>query len=189
MPSKVRGFCQLGQFHDIEVEDSVTCYLEWANGATGVFISSTGEAPGTNRFELVGTRGKAVLENNKLTFARNDADMIEFSKTSKSGFAKPEIWNVDIPFETVANGHAVLMQNFVDAILDGTPLLATGYDGMGSVELANVLLYSSLINQTIDLPMDSKAWETKLNELIANSKHEKKVVQTQAEDFTKSFRK
>jgi hypothetical protein len=60
---------------------------------------------------------------------------------------------------------------------------------MGSVELANVLLYSSLINQTIDLPMDSKAWEAKLNELIANSKHEKKVVQTQVEDFTKSFRK
>lgn len=189
MPSKVRGFCQLGQFHDIEVEDSVTCYLEWGNGATGVFISSTGEAPGTNRFELVGTRGKVVLENNKLTFTRNDADMIEFSKTSKSGFAKPEVWNIEIPFETVGNAHAVLMQNFVDSILDGTPLLATGYDGMGSVELANVLLYSSLINQTVDLPMDSKAWEAKLNELIANSKHQKKVVETQAEDFTKSFRK
>jgi predicted dehydrogenase len=189
MPAKVRGFCQLGQFHNIEVEDSVTCYLEWAGGATGVFISSTGEAPGTNRFELIGTRGKVVLENNKLTFTRNDADMIEFSKTSKSGFAKPEVWNVDIPFDTVANAHAVLMQNFVDAILDGTPLLATGYDGMGSVELANVLLYSSLINQTVDLPMDSKAWEGKLNELIASSKHEKKVVQTQTEDFTKSFRK
>jgi predicted dehydrogenase len=189
MPSKVRGFCQLGQFHDIEVEDSVTCYLEWANGATGVFISSTGEAPGTNRFELIGTRGKVVLENSKLTFTRNDADMIEFSKTSKSGFAKPEVWHIEIPFDTITNAHAVLMQNFVDAILDGTPLLATGYDGMGSVELANVLLYSSLIHQTIDLPMDSQAWETKLNELIANSKHEKKVVQTQAEDFTKSFRK
>jgi predicted dehydrogenase len=189
MPSKVRGFCQLGQFHDIEVEDSVTCYLEWANGATGVFISSTGEAPGTNRFELIGTRGKVVLENNKLSFTRNESDMIEFSKTSKSGFAKPEVWNVEIPFETVANGHAVLMQNFVDAILDGTPLLASGYDGMGSVELANVLLYSSLIHQTVDLPMDSKAWEAKLNELIANSKHQKKVAQTQTEDFTKSFRK
>jgi len=189
MPSKVRGFCQIGQFHDIEVEDSVTCYLEWANGASGVFVSSTGEAPGTNRFELIGTRGKVVLENNKLTFNRNDADMIEFSKTAKSGFAKPEVWNVDIPFETTANAHATLMQNFVDAILDGTPLIAPGYEGMGSVELANVLLYSSLISQTVDLPMDSKAWENKLNELIANSKHEKKVAAVQTEDFTKSFRK
>ena len=189
MPSRVRGFCQLGQFHDIEVEDSVTCYMEWANGATGVFISSTGEAPGTNRLELCGTRGKVVLENNRLTFTRNDADMIEFSKTVPSGFAKPDVWNVEIPFESAANPHATLMQNFVDSILDGTPLIAPGYEGMGSVELANVLLYSSLLGQTVELPMDGAAWEAKLNELIAASKHEKKVVEVQAEDFTKSFRK
>ncbi len=187
MPKTVRGFCQLGRFHNIEVEDNITTYMEWANGCTGTFISSTGEAPGTNRFEIVGTRGKIVLENNKLTFTRNDADMIEFSKTSKSGFAKPEVWNVEIPFENAPNAHATLIQNFVDSILDGTPLIAPGTDGMGSVELANVLLYSSLINQTIELPMDSKAWENKLNELIANSKHEKKVVANAAEDFTKSF--
>ena len=115
--------------------------------------------------------------------------MIEFSKTVKSGFAKPEIWNIDIPFDNVPNAHAVLMQNFVDSILDGTPLIAPGTDGMGSVELANVLIYSSLMNQTIALPLDSKAWETKLNELIANSKHEKKVVKVQTDDFTSSFRR
>ncbi len=189
MPASVRGFCQLGRFHDIEVEDNVTCVMEWANGATGVFVSSTGEAPGTNRFEIVGTRGKVVLENNKLTFTRNDADMIEFSKSAKSGFAKPEIWNIEIPFADASNGHAVLMQSFVDSILDGTPLIASGYDGMGSVELANVLLYSSLIGQTVQLPLDSAAWETKLNELIANSTKQKKVVKIQSDDFTSSFRK
>jgi hypothetical protein len=115
--------------------------------------------------------------------------MIEFSKTSKSGFAKPEVWNVDVPFDSATNPHGTLMQNFVDAILDGTPLIAPGAEGMGSVELANVLLYSSLLNQSIDLPMDGAAWEKKLNQLIAESRHEKKVVQTVAEDFTKSFRK
>jgi predicted dehydrogenase len=187
MPARVRGFCQLGRFHNIEVEDEVTCYLEWANGASGVFLSSTGEAPGTNRFELIGTRGKVVLENNRLTFTRNETDMIEFSKTSKSGFAKPEVWQVEIPFENAQNPHAILMQNFTDAILDGTPLIAPGTDGMGSVELANVLLYSSLMNQTIELPLDSAAWEKKLQQLIAESKHEKKAVQVTAEDFTKSF--
>ena len=189
MPASVRGFCQLGRFHDIEVEDNVTCVMEWPNGATGVFVSSTGEAPGTNRFEIVGTRGKVVLENNKLAFTRNDADMVEFSKSAKSGFAKPEVWNVEIPFADASNGHAVLMQSFVDSILDGTPLIASGYDGMGSVELANVLLYSSLIGQTVQLPLDSAAWETKLNELIANSTKQKKVVKIQSDDFTSSFRR
>jgi len=154
-----------------------------------VFISSTGEAPGTNRFELCGTRGKVVLENNKIHFTRNDADMIQFSKTSKSGFAKPEVWNVEIPFDNAPNAHCTLIQNFVDSILDGTPLIAPGAEGMGSVELANVLLYSSLLGQNVELPMDSAAWEKKLNELIANSRHEKKVVQQVAEDFTKSFRR
>lgn len=187
MPARVRGFCQLGRFHNIEVEDNITTYMEWPNQATGVFVSSTGESPGTNRFELIGTRGKLVLENNKVTFTRNDADMIEFSKTSKSGFAKPEVWNIDIPVDNANNPHGILMQNFVDAILDGTPLIAPGAEGMGSVELANVLLYSSLINQTIELPMDSAAWEKKLNQLIAESRHEKKVATTTSEDFTKSF--
>ena len=189
LPARVRGFCQLGQFHDIEVEDSVTCYLEWANGATGVFISSTGEAPGTNRFEIIGTRGKVVLENDRLTFARNAADMTEFSKTATSGFAKPDVTNLEIAFDSAANPHATLMQNFVDAILDGTPLIAPGGEGLGSVELANVLLYSSLLGQTVELPMDGAAWEAKLNELIAGSKREKKVVRVQAEDISKSFRK
>jgi predicted dehydrogenase len=187
MPARVRGFCQLGRFHNIEVEDNVTVYLEYADGATGMFISSTGETPGTNRFEICGTRGRLVLENNKLTFNRNEADMLEFSRTAKTGFTRPEVWNVEIPFDNAANQHAVVMQNFVDAILDGAPLIAPGAEGIHSVELANAMLYSSLIRQTVELPMDSAAYEKKLQQLIAKSKFEKKVQQVSAEDFTKSF--
>ena len=187
MPARVRGFCQLGRYHNIEVEDNVSIFMEWPNGATGVFVSSTGEVPGTNRFELCGTRGRIVLENNKLTFTRNDADMIQFSKTAKTGFAKPDVWNIEIPFENANAPHSVLMQNFVDAILDGTPLMVPGEEGIHSVELANVMLYSSLIKQTVELPMDSAAFEKKLNELIAASKFHKKVVEVTGEDFTQSF--
>jgi predicted dehydrogenase len=189
MPSRVRGFCQLGRFHDIEVEDNVSAYLEYANGATGTFVSSTGEAPGTNRFEIAGTKGKVVLENERLHFTRNETDMLQFSKSAKLGFAKPEVWEVQLPFENAANGHAILMQNFVNAILDGEALIAPGAEGIHSVELANVLLFSSLLSQTVELPMDSAAYERKLNELIAGSKTEKKVVAVSAEDFANSFRK
>jgi predicted dehydrogenase len=189
MPARVRGFCQLGRFHQIEVEDNVTAYLEWANGATGAFISSTGEAPGTNRFEIVGTRGTLVLENNKLTFARNAADMIEFSRTAQQGFVKPEMRVEEIPFENAATPHAALMQNFVNAILDGEPLIVPGEEGIHSVELANVMLYSSLLGETVELPMDGAAWEKKLNQLNAGSKIEKKVVKVSTEDFASSFRK
>src|SRR5882762_3658571 len=121
LPARVRGYCQMGRYHNIEVEDNVTAYLEYPNGATGVFVSSTGEAPGTNRFEIAGTRGKAVLENNRLAFTRNEADMLEFSKAAKAGFNKPEVWNVEIPFDNAPAPHAALLQNFIDAILDRTP--------------------------------------------------------------------
>lgn len=189
MPARVRAFCQLGRFHEIEVEDSVSAYLEYDNGATGMFVSSTGEAPGTNRFEIAGTRGKLVLEDDKLRFTRNEADMFEFNRTSKSGFAKPDVWRVEIPFENAANAHADLMRNFVQAILDGEPLVAPGAEGIHSVELANVMLYSSLLGQTVELPMDSAAYERRLNELIAGSTLEKRVVETTTEDFTKSFKR
>jgi predicted dehydrogenase len=187
MPARVRGFCQLGRYHHIEVEDNVSIFLEWANGATGVFVSSTGETPGTNRFEIAGTRGKVVLEANKLSFTRNDADMIEFSKAATTGFDKPGTSVTDIPFDNAPAPHAELMQNFVDAILDGTPLKVPGEDGIHSVELANAMLYSSLINQTVELPMDSAAFEKKLQQLIAESRFQKKVVEVSSEDFTKSF--
>src|SRR6266542_1308577 len=187
LPARVRGCCQLGRYHSIEVEDNVTAYLEYPNGATGVFITSTGEAPGTNRFEIAGTRGKVALENNRLIFTRNDADMIEFSKTAKVGFAKPEVRDEEIPFDNAPAPHATLMQNFMDAILDGASLIAPGEDGLHSVELANVMLYSSLIGRTVELPMDSAAFEKKLQELIAESKFEKRVVEITNDDFTKSF--
>src|ERR1051325_8898387 len=180
-----RGFCQLGRYHDIEVEDNVTVYLEWANGANGVFVSSTGEAPGTNRFEICGTRGKVVLENNQLCFTRNEADMIQFSRTATTGFVRPDLWNVEIPIDNAPAPHATLLQNFIESILDGTPLMVPGEEGIHSVELATAMLYSSVLRQTVELPLDSAAFEKQLGELIANSKFEKKVLAVSGEDFTK----
>lgn len=187
MPARVRGFCALGRYHEIEVEDDVTAYLEYPNGATGVFITSTGESPGTNRFEIAGTLGKVVLENNRLHFTRNEVSMIDFCRTAKVGFAKPDVWQVEIPFSDAVVPHSILVQNFVDAILEGVPLIAPGGEGIHSVELANGMLYSSLLGQTVELPLDSAAYERKLQELIAHSKFEKKVVELKNDDFTKSF--
>ena len=189
MPARVRGFCQLGAYHDIEVEDNVTAYLEYADGAAGTFVSSTGEAPGTNRLEIAGTRGKLVLENEQLHMFQNDCDAVEFSKTAELGFAKPGVAQKRIPFENALNPHALIIQNFVNAIVGGERLMAPGSEGMHSVELANAILFSSLIGQTIALPMDALAYESKLNELIAGSRARRKVVQISNEDFARSFKR
>ena len=58
MPARIRAFCSYGKYHDIEFEDDVTAYMEYENGATGVFITTTGEAPGPTvlRFPEIGAR-------------------------------------------------------------------------------------------------------------------------------------
>jgi len=189
MPETVRAFCHLGRHRNIEVEDTVTAYLEWADGATGTFVSTTAEAPGTNRLEIAGTRGRLVLEHDRMIFDRNEVDSAEFNRTSTSGFAKPETWKVEIPFGNATLPHAQLIQAFVDGILDGKPPLVAGEEGMQSIELANAILYSSLADQTIRLPLDGAAYEAKLNELIANSRFQKQVKKAGADDFEKSFRR
>jgi predicted dehydrogenase len=188
MPSRVRAFCALGKWHDIEVEDDVTAYLEYPNGATGVFITTTGEAPGTNRLEINGQNGKLVVENDKLHFTRNEMPVAKYCRTSKEAFGKPSVWNVDIPVKSGGGDHSLITKNFVEAILDGAPLLAPGREGIRSVELGNAMLYSSLLGKTVELPLDGKAFERKMNELIRNSRfHKKAAKQVREQDLKKSF--
>lgn len=189
MPTKVRSFCQLGRYHNIEVEDNVTAYLEFPNGATGVFITSSGEAPGTNRFEIAGSLGKLVLEKDKISFTRNEESMIDHCRTSKIGFIKPDVWHCDIPFADSPAQHATILQNFVHAILDGEDLICRGDEGLHSIELANAILYSSLMDATLTLPLDGDAYESHLHHLIQNSTCVKSVEEVSNEDFARSFNK
>jgi predicted dehydrogenase len=189
MPARVRGFCQFGRFHDIEVEDDVTAYLEWADGATGTFVSTTGEAPGTNRLEVAGTRGRVVLEHGRLVFTQNETDAAEFCRAADTAFAKPGAKELEIPFTDAVAPHAVLLENFVAAILDGVPLLAPSAEGIHSLELANAMVLSSLRGEAVALPLDGAAWEAKLHELIANSTRGEKVVRAVAGDVAGSFRR
>jgi predicted dehydrogenase len=188
MPVRVRAFCSFGKYHDIEVEDDVTAYFEYDNGATGVFIATTGEAPGTDRLEITGECGKAVLEHGKLTFIRNESSMLEYSKTSKSGFARPEVWNVEIPVSHSGGQHTEILSNFANAIVNGTPLIADGRDGIRSVELANAMILSTLQGKTIELPLNSATYERALKKLIRESKYTKKGVTAAAPvDLSSTF--
>ncbi|MFU0800942.1 MAG: Inositol 2-dehydrogenase [Xylanivirga thermophila] len=99
MPKRVRAFCAFGKYHDIEVEDDVTAYVEYPNGATGLFVTCTGEAPGTNRFEVSGDRGKLVIEDGKLIFWRLRTPEREFNSTFKGTFGEPECWKCEVPIK------------------------------------------------------------------------------------------
>lgn len=176
MPKTVRAFCRLGRYHPIEVEDDVTAYMELPNGASAVFIASTGEAPGTNRLEVSADRGRVVVEGNRIQFHRTEVSVEEFSRTTDQKFTAPPIKLEEFTFEKRGGQHAAIMQNFTDAILDGAPLLSPASDGIHSVELGNAMLYSSFTGKTVNLPLDSATFENKLKELIATSRYVKPPV-------------
>lgn len=187
MPVRVRAFCGFGIRHDIEVEDQVTAYLEYSDGSTGVFIASTGEAPGTNRLEIAAERGKVIMEDGNIVFIRNEVPATEFSKTTRESFGRPDVWHIEIPVSGCGGQHVEITQNFVDAILRGTPLIAPGEDGLMSVELANAMLYSTLTNDTVELPLNANAFERALNCLSRESTRQKTVTETASIDMNKSF--
>jgi predicted dehydrogenase len=189
MPSSVRAFCHFGRYHDIEVEDDVTAYLEYSDGMTAIFAASTGEAPGTNRLEVAAEQGKVVIENDQFFFTRNEVPMSEFSRTDPGRFSVPAIWDIRIPIESHGPQHNGILANFVAAILDQAPLIAPAREGIFSLELANSFLLSSLENRSIQLPLDGALFEQHLRRLISSSNLQKpKVVREATDDMSNSFR-
>jgi predicted dehydrogenase len=170
VPKTVQASCYFGKFHDIEVEDDVTAFVEYENGATGVFVTSTGDAPGTNRFEISGDRGKLVIENNQCTFYRLRVSERQFNREYKGGFGQPEVWECKIPIKGAGGGHAEVTQNWVNAILKGTPLLAPGVEGIRGLEIANAMLLSTWTNSRVSIPVDEDLYYQELQKRVATSK-------------------
>lgn len=191
MPIKMRAFCALGKYHDIEVEDDVTAYCEFANKATGAFITSTGEAPGTNRLEITGDKGRLLVEDDSIKFKRNEENVSEFLNNAKGGFDKPELWEIEIPYNNSDDDqHQKVIANFADSILNDTKLIAEAEDGINSVELANSMLLSSMDDKTVELPVDGDYFEKKLLNLIENSTFVKKNVKEDGPaDLSSSYNK
>jgi len=167
LPRRVTAHIGLGKYHPIEVEDEVNAFLEYPNDATGVFITSTGEAPGTNRLEIAGEKGKLVLEQGHLTFFENAIEVSVFSRTTRELFARPSCKEKDIPVTGEGEGHVGVLKNFRDAILDAVPLLAPAEEAMGSLELGNAMLLSGLLHRSVDVPLDAAFMERELLRLAS----------------------
>ncbi len=182
MPNKITGFCRFGKYHDIEVEDDVTIYAEYPNGATGAFITTTGEYPGTNRLEISGSKGKLVAEGGKLTFTKLGIDEREFCYNSNQGFSSPPAETINVEYEG-GNGeqHKGILRNFTNHILYGEELLAPGKEGINGLSIANAAILSTWQNKTIELPNDGEAFFEELKKQIAVSKGKNDVTEIVAD--------
>lgn len=170
MPERVRAFCRFGKWHDIEVEDDVTAYMEFPDGATGVFVTTTADTPGTNRLEIAGDRGKLVCENGILRFYRLETGEREFNRTYKGGFGEPKFTVEDLKGEGENTQHAGILNNFVDAVLGRAPLYVDGREGIKSVQLMDAMLLSTWLDKMIELPFDDELYLLELTKRIRGSK-------------------
>ncbi|QNK59776.1 Gfo/Idh/MocA family protein [Paenibacillus sp. PAMC21692] len=175
MPKRVRAFCYFGKHRNIEVEDDVTAFVEYENGATGVFVTTTGEAPGTNRLEISGDRGKVVIEDNKLTFWRLRVSEREFNATFTGGFGAPECWKCEVPVHGTNPDHKGIMQNFVNAILHDEALIAPGEEGIKGLMISNAMHLSTWTDNWVDLPIDEDLYYSYLQKNIEESRNRKGV--------------
>ena len=171
VPDRIFSRVSFGKYYNIEVEDDVMAYFEYDNGTTGEYITSTGEAPGTNRLEVACDMGKVVIENNKLVFYRNVISEREFNETNTSAFGTPECWECNIPADFSGGPqHVGIMQNFAEAVLNGKELLAKGEDGICGLTISNAIHLSAWTGEIVDVKNfpDDRFYEL-LQEKIANS--------------------
>jgi predicted dehydrogenase len=174
-PKRVHGFCRFGRYHDIEVEDDVTAYFEHVDGMNATFVTSTGEAPGSNRLEVAAERGRVVIENGTVSFTRNLVPMSEFSRTARDCFARPATKQKTITTKGTGGQHVEILRNFAAAILDRAPVIAPAREGIYSVELANAILLSTWTGAPVTLPLNSATYTRWLNKKIAASKRRKRA--------------
>lgn len=181
MPEMVSAQIKIGKYHDIEVEDEVNAYLEYANGCVGNFITTTGEAPGTNRLEITAERGRVILENGEINFRRNEIETSWQIKNSDHGFRRPDTWDCKVSIEADPRpAHAVVVENVANAILKGEKLIAPAQEGINGLELGNAMLMSGLKKQPVTLPIDADEYAKILEDLVANSTRGKKEVKESA---------
>lgn len=171
MPARVTAFCHEGKWHDIEVEDDVSAYVEYPNGATGIFVTTTGECPGANRFEVSLDGGKLVVENDELVMYKTEMFEQEFSATWKNGFGKPAVERRVVETDGLNPEHDGVLRAFAAHILRGEPLVAPGEEGIKMVTLANAMYLSSWTGKTVELPLDEELFLGELNKRRATSRH------------------
>lgn len=175
MPTKVSTHMYFGKWHDIEVEDDVTTFVEYANGATGVFVTTTGDAPGTNRFEITLDKGKLIAEDGKLTLWELETPEPEFSKTNKVPFGQPKSTKIEVETDGQSPQHVGVLNAFAAAILRGDPLVAGGEEGINGLTLSNAMHLSAWLGKEISLPFDEDLFYNELMKRVQNSRRKENI--------------
>lgn len=170
MPVKVHAHIKYGMWHDIEVDDDVTAYVEYENGATGVFITTTGDGCGTNRFEIQLDKAKIIAEDDKLTVMEFAVSEPEFTRSNKAPFGFIETKEIDPELDGENPAHMGVIRSWGGAILRGEPMVAQGEEGINGLTLANAMYLSDWLGMDVEIPFDEDLFYEHLMKRVATSR-------------------
>ena len=175
LPVNLYSHCSFGKYHQLEVEDEVTCLLNFAGGATGVFTTTTGEAPGINRLEIAFDEGLVIYDSQEdfITITRNEKS-VTLAIQENAAFEKPATTQVRLPVEGDGGQHRAVLENFAKAILHGESLISPASEGLYSVELANAMLLSGWTRKAVSLPISARGYRSRLAHKIKGSTFKRK---------------
>lgn len=173
MPVKVQTHMHYGLWHDIEVEDDVTTYVEYENGATGVFVTTTGDAHGSNRFEIQMDKARLLVENGQLYVKEFSVSEPQWSATNKQPFATMPAQDITVETDGLNPQHTGVINAWSGAILRGEPLVADGREGLRGLMLSNAMHLSAFLGKDVTLPFDEDLFYMELEKRIAASRHKK----------------
>ncbi len=187
MPEKITAVCHEGKWHDIEVEDDVMIYAEYPNGATGTFITTTGDYPGTNRLEITLEKAKLICENGKLIVNELKDKVTDFTKNAEEGFGSIEYETYEAELDGRNIQHPEVMNKFAGAILRGEPLVASGQEGINGLMISNAAFLSSWLGEKVTLPIDEELFHKMLQDKISGSTFVKEVKEVVNENMDSTY--
>lgn len=187
LPVKVQTYMHFGLWHDIEVEDDVTTYVEYENGATGVFVTTTGDAHGSNRFEIQMDKARLLVENGQLYLMEFSMTEPEWSATNKQPFATVPAEDIAVETDGLNPQHTGVINAWGGAILRGEPLVADGREGLRGLMLSNAMHLSAFLGKEIALPFDEELFYAELQKRAASSRHKKATPQAAVVDLSGTY--
>lgn len=163
-PDTVYADIPFGKYNDFCVDDEATLMMDYPGRMTGTFILSTGEGSSTERLEIVGTRGRILLDGDTLTLTAFDCDSRDYASTAQVT-SRQELRETVQQFVFSKDEHAyeIMLQNFAAAIRGQAPLIAPGADGVRTLELINAAYLSAWEERKVSLPISDEVYLRQLH--------------------------